>query len=95
MKEAGYGGTELGPYGYLPFEVEKLRDELGDRGLKLISAFVILNFLHGRRDEVVYREALETVQVLGAMGCDFVVLSDTLFVDANRARRAGRVRMED
>ena len=95
MKEAGYNGTELGPYGYLPFEVEKLRGELDGRGLKLISAFVIINILHGKRDETVYREALETVQVLGAMGCDYVVLSDTLFVDANRARRAGRVRIED
>lgn len=95
MKEAGYSGTELGPYGYLPFEVEKLRGELEGRSLKLISAFVIINILQGKRDETVYREALETVQVLGEMGCDYVVLSDTLFVDANRARRAGRVRMED
>ncbi len=95
MKEAGYNGTELGPYGYLPFEVEKLRGELEGRGLELISAFVILNILQGKRDENVYREALETVQVLGAMGCHYVVLSDTLFVDADRARRAGRVRVED
>ena len=95
MKEAGYNGTELGPYGYLPFEVENLRGELEGRGLKLISAFVILNILRGKKDETVYREALETVQVLGAMGCDYVVLSDTLFVDGNRARRAGRVRVED
>ena len=30
IQEAGYVGTELGPYGYLPFEVPKLRDELGE-----------------------------------------------------------------
>jgi inosose dehydratase len=95
MKEAGYGGTELGPYGYLPFDIEKLKGEMEGRGLQLISAFVIISFLHGKEDETVYREALETVEVLAAMGCGHVVLSDTLFVDDNRARRAGRVRMED
>ncbi|MBH54206.1 MAG: xylose isomerase [Opitutaceae bacterium] len=95
MKEAGYGGTELGPYGYLPFDIEKLKGEMDGRSLKLISAFVIISFLQGKEDETVYREALETVEVLAAMGCGHVVLSDTLFVDDNRARRAGRIRMED
>ena len=38
-------------------------------GLTLISAFTIFNFLAGKEDETVYREALETVQVLSAMGC--------------------------
>ncbi len=95
IREAGYSGTELGPYGYLPFDIPKLRDELDSRGLKLISAFTIFNFLAGEQDESVYREALETIQVLSAMGCEYVVLSDALFVIENRARRAGRVRKED
>ncbi len=95
IKEAGYTGTELGPYGYLPFDIPKLQDELDSRGLTLISAFTIFNFVEGQRDEVVYREALETVQVLSALGCGHIVLSDTLFVDKNRAERAGRVRAED
>ena len=95
IQEAGYVGTELGPYGYLPFEVPKLRDELERRGLTLISAFTIFNFLAGKEDETVYREALETVQVLSAMGCGHIVLSDVLFTVENRAKRAGRIRRED
>ena len=95
IKEAGYGGTELGPYGYLPFDISKLRDELDSRHLKLISAFTIFNFVQGKKDEIVYREALETAQVLSAMGCDYVVLSDTLFVEQTRAQRAGRIRKQD
>lgn len=95
IKEAGYSGTELGPYGYLPFNIPKLRDELDSRELKLISAFTIFNFLQGEKDERVYREALETAHVLAAMGCEYMVLSDALFVVENRARRAGRVRRED
>ena len=93
--EAGYVGTELGPYGYLPFDVPKLRDDLERRGLTLTSAFTIFNFLAGKDDETVYREALETAEVLAAMGCDYIVLSDVLFVVENRGGRAGRIRRED
>lgn len=95
ISEAGYVGTELGPYGYLPFDIPKLRNELDKRGLSLISAFTIFNFLAGKEDETVYREALETVQVLSAMGCQHIVLSDVLFVEENRAQRAGRIRQQD
>lgn len=95
IQEAGYVGTELGPYGYLPFDIPKLRDDLEGRGLTLTSAFTIFNFLAGKEDETVYREALETAQVLSAMGCQYIVLSDVLFVVDNRAARAGRIRRED
>lgn len=95
IREAGYVGTELGPYGYLPFDIPKLRDELEERGLTLISAFTIFNFLAGKGDETVYREALETAQVLSALGCTHIVLSDVLFVEESRAQRAGRIRRED
>lgn len=95
IRQAGYVGTELGPYGYLPFDLSKLRDELALRELTLASAFTLFNFLAGKEDENVYREALETVQALSAMGCQHVVLSDVLFVEDNRARRAGRIRRQD
>ncbi len=95
IREAGYVGTELGPYGYLPFDVPKLRDDLERRGLTLTSAFTIFNFLAGKDDETVYREALETAEVLSAMGCEYIVLSDVLFVVENRGGRAGRIRRED
>ena len=78
IREAGYVGTELGPYGYLPFDIPKLRDDLESRGLTLTSAFTIFNFLAGKDDETVYREARETAEVLAAMGCDYIVLSDVL-----------------
>ena len=95
IKTAGYSGTELGPYGYLPFDISQLNDELTSRDLSLISAFVIFNFLKGQKDEIVYREALETVEVLSAMKCEYLVLSDALFVEANRASRAGQIRRQD
>lgn len=95
IRDAGYTGTELGPYGYLPFDVEKLRDELAQRELTLISAFTLINFLDPHAMPEMHREAMETIEVLAAMGCQYVVLSDSLFVVENRAQRAGRIRPED
>lgn len=95
IRDAGYKGTELGPYGYLPFEPTRLRAELTARDLQLISAFTIFDFVHGKANAVVYREALETIQALSALGCDYAVLSDTLFVVETRAKRAGRITPEE
>ena len=35
VAETGFRTIELGPYGYLPTEPERLKDELGKRGLTL------------------------------------------------------------
>ena len=45
IQAAGYAGTELGPYGYLPFDKVRLRAELEKRGLTLTSAFTIFSFV--------------------------------------------------
>ena len=95
IRKAGYHGTELGPYGYLPFDIPQLTDELASRSLSLISAFIIFNFLKGKKDETVYMEALETIEVLSEMKCEYLVLSDSLFVEENRAKRAGQIRHQD
>ncbi len=92
---AGYTGTELGPYGYLPFDLPSLHAELDGRGLTLLSAFTLVNLLDPQARPDVYQEALTTAQVLSAMGCQQIVLSDALFVVENRAQRAGRIRPED
>lgn len=41
---AGYRGTELGPFGFLPKDPAVLRDELGHRGLALIGATHVHTF---------------------------------------------------
>jgi inosose dehydratase len=41
---AGYGGTELGPFGYMPTEAAILRDELARRGLALVGATHVHRF---------------------------------------------------
>ena len=39
MQQAGYEGTELGPWGYLPTDPDVLRRELAGYGLVLIGSF--------------------------------------------------------
>ncbi len=92
---AGYAGTELGPYGFLPPDAGRLREELGARDLALVAAFVPLNLrAPGARPEE-RDEAYEVAGFLGAAGAEWVVLSDALFVVPHRAERAGRIRPED
>src|SRR5207245_287573 len=40
MVEAGYTGTELGPYGFFPTELDVLRPQLKKRNLTLLASFV-------------------------------------------------------
>src|SRR5437867_765600 len=49
IARAGYEGTELGPYGYLPTETEALGHALSSRGLALGSSFVALPLEDPRR----------------------------------------------
>ena len=95
IKAAGYTGTELGPYGYLPLDTAKLRDELDARGLTLLSAYTQIYFLEPEAYADFYEETLITARLLSEMGCEWIVLSDVLLVDKNRSARAGRIRPED
>ena len=40
MVSAGYSGTELGPWGFLPTDPKRLMAELSPRNMCLIGAFV-------------------------------------------------------
>ena len=40
IAKAGFTGTELGPYGFLPTNAKQLQGELESRGLQMCSAFV-------------------------------------------------------
>jgi inosose dehydratase len=95
IREAGYTGTELGPFGYLPQDQDLLQAKLDELGLTLLSAYVQFNLVDpdARRDD--YEETMQTTKFLSSMGCEWVVLSDALFANENRAKRAGRVRPED
>jgi inosose dehydratase len=95
ISEAGYTGTELGPYGFLPQDTQILKPRLEEFGLTLISAFVQINLANPASKQDEYDETITTTKILSTLGCKWVVLSDALFFNANRAARAGRIRGKD
>lgn len=78
IAEAGYAGTELGPYGYFPTEPHALRSELSTRGLKLVASFVPVPLAHPQRHAAGYQEALKTAQLLAETGAPLIVLADEM-----------------
>jgi len=90
LRSAGYDGTELGPYGYLPTDPKVLGEELERRSLRLISAFVPIEL----KNPTAPLEELETVtRLLEKLGASHVVLADALAPE--RACVAGRVAESD
>ena len=78
IAEAGYAGTELGPYGYFPTEPNELTPELSARGLQLVASFVPIPLAHTERHEAGYQEAMKVAQLLAQSGARLIVLADEM-----------------
>src|SRR5689334_7739343 len=71
MAEAGYTGTELGPWGYLPTDPNLLRQELDKRGFKMLGAFVPIRFADPNTLAEGEQIALRTGKLLHALDCRY------------------------
>lgn len=71
---AGYTRIELGPYGYLPTDPRRLRDELDQRGLTM-TAGTIFEHLH-RKDswDTTWKDVSAAASLTAAMGAQHVVV---------------------
>jgi inosose dehydratase len=78
IAEAGYAGTELGPYGYFPTHPTELTPELSGRGLQLVASFVPIPLAHPERHEAGYQEAMKVAQLLAQSGARIIVLADEM-----------------
>ncbi|MBN8639442.1 MAG: TIM barrel protein [Anaerolineae bacterium] len=76
IQQTGYTGIELGPYGYLPTDPAVLRQELGARGLQLLSAFVPVKLVDAAAHEAGAEAALKVGKLLAALGAQYIVLAD-------------------
>lgn len=76
--QAGYTGTELGPYGFLPTDSKQLKSELAKRNLPLLGAFVPLPLAHALRHDAGLQSALETARLLSSAGAPFLILADEM-----------------
>lgn len=82
MKEAGYDGVELGPWGYFPNTNPELQKELAKRNLSLVAGTVGGDFLN---DESV-DEMCRTIDEIAALLKDFleakyIVLLPSMYTD--------------
>ena len=78
IAEAGYRGTELGPYEFFPSDPAVLRQELEKRSLTLCSAFVDVEL----GDASAHPEGLAFVErsarLISAAGAKLLILSDKI-----------------
>ena len=96
MSETGYQGTELGDWGFLPTDPQKLSKELQSRNLSLVGAFVPVNFSNSDDHENGLELALKTARLLSEADHDSaqIVLSDDNGNDSVRTKNAGKIQPE-
>lgn len=92
MALAGFAGTELGDWGFLPSDPQELRAALSRRGLALVGGFVPVALARADAHEEGRELALRTARLMGQVAPDaFIVLSDDCGKVAERERCAGRI----
>ena len=101
LKATGYLGTELGDWGFMPTDPEKLRAELRRRDLAMLGSFVQGNFRDRDAWADVEGRAVRTAKLLRAVAEEgpgarlpYVILADANGSDPIRALHAGRATPE-
>jgi inosose dehydratase len=95
MACAGYAGTELGDWGFMPTEPAALRELLARHALELVGAFVPVRLAEQAAHAVGVESALRTARLLRAVApAAFVVLADDNGIVPERVAHAGRIRPE-
>ncbi len=96
IREAGYTGTELGDWGFMPTDPPVLKAELDRRELELIAAFVPVALADPESLPAGIETALRTARLLLAVAGEapFIVLADDNGTDPIRTQNAGRIRPE-
>lgn len=93
---AGYSGTELGDWGFMPTEPDRLSSELDARRLSMLGAFVPVQLADPGTHRAGRETALRTARLLAATAkSPLIVLADDCGRDRARTARAGRVIRED
>ena len=94
LVEAGYTGTELGDWGYMPTDPASLKLELARRGLVMLGAFVPVALKYESAHAAGVAAAVKTARLLAAVGTSprpYLVLADNNGAEPDRTRMAGRI----
>src|SRR5215831_758236 len=89
MVEAGYTGTELGPYGFFPTDPDVLKPQLEKRQLKLLGSFVPVKMTDPAAGKACIERIRKVGDLLATLQAPFLVMAD----DQSNERNAysGRV----
>ena len=83
MVEAGYTGTELGPYGFFPTDPKVLQPQFEQRKLNLLGSFVPVKMT----DPSAGAEAIERIRKVGSLlatlKAPFLVMADDMSPERN------------
>ncbi|MCF6332313.1 MAG: sugar phosphate isomerase/epimerase [Draconibacterium sp.] len=93
MLETGYAGTELGDWGFMPSNPEKLSSVLNDKKLQLLGAFVPVALANAEAHDTGVELALKTAGLMFDAGYKdaFIVLADENGSVPERTKNAGRI----
>jgi inosose dehydratase len=94
--ETGYAGTELGDWGFMPTDPQKLKDEIHGRSLTLLGAFVPVAMKKPEAHAAGIEAAVRTARLMAAVEGDlpFIILADENGSIPQRTQNAGRVTPE-
>ena len=76
MVEAGYTGTELGPYGFFPTDPKILQPQLDKRKLKLLASFVPVKMTDPAAGSAVIDRIRKVGTLLATLKAPFLVMAD-------------------
>jgi inosose dehydratase len=83
MVEAGYTGTELGPYGFFPTDPEILQPQLAERKLKLLGSFVPVRMGDPAAGTEVIERIRKVGKLLATLKAPFLVMADDQTTERN------------
>ncbi len=76
MLQAGYTGSELGPYGFFPTDPKILQPQLEKRKLKLLASFVPVKMTDPGASKAVIERIRKVGNLLAALKAPFLVIAD-------------------
>jgi inosose dehydratase len=83
MVEAGYSGSELGPYGFFPTDPKILQPQLEKRKLKLLASFVPVKMTDPSAGAAVIERIRKVGHLLATLKAPFLVIADDQSTERN------------
>ncbi|MFP3992281.1 sugar phosphate isomerase/epimerase [Streptomyces sp. E11-3] len=82
VTDSGYEWIELGPYGYLPTDPARLREETGRRGLRVSAGTVFTGLHHGPAVwDTTWAHVAQVAELTRAMGAGHLVVIPSFWRD--------------